>query len=163
VIDPLGGSYYIESLTDEMERKILGVMEQVEAAGGMYAAVEQGLVQKMIGASARDFQEKVESGEQTVVGVNAYQVEEGRGDRQALPTPDPAKMQAHIAAFKAYKEGRSQAAVRQALDGVASAAGDPEQNIFERVVEAAEAGCTHGEICATLRRELGFGQPLVVV
>jgi len=163
VIDPLGGSYYIESLTDEMERKILDIMAQVEAAGGMYAAVEQGLVQKMIGESARGFQESIESGEQTVVGVNAYEVEEGRGDRQALPTPDPEKMRSHIAAFKAYKEGRSQDAVQRALDSLASAAGDSKQNVFEHVVAAAEAGCTHGEICATLRRELGFGQPLVVV
>ncbi len=163
VIDPLGGSYYIESLTDEMEQKILGVMEQVEAAGGMYAAVEGGLVQKMIGASARAFQERIESGAQTVVGVNAYQVDEGSGERQALPVPDPAKMQAHIAAFKAYKQARSQAAVQKAQDGLAAAAGDARQNIFARVVEAAEAGCTHGEICATLRRELGFGQPLVMV
>ena len=163
VIDPLGGSYYIESLTDAMEQKILAVMAQVESAGGMYAAVEQGLVQKMIGASARGFQEKIESGEQTVVGVNAYRVEEGKGERQALPTPDAAKMQAHIAAFKACKAARSQAAVQTAQDDLAAAAADPRQNIFERVVEAAEAGCTHGEICATLRRELGFGQPLVMV
>ncbi len=163
VIDPLGGSYYIESLTDAMERKILGVMAQVEAAGGMYAAVEQGLVQKIIGASARAFQEKLDSGEQTVVGVNAYQVEEGKGERQALPVPDPAKMRAHIAAFQAYKAARSPAALRQAQDGLAAAANDPRQNIFARVVEAAEAGCSHGEICATLRRELGFGQPLVMV
>ncbi len=163
VIDPLGGSYYVESLTDAMEQKILGVMAQVEQAGGMYAAVEQGLVQKIIGASARCFQEKIESGEQTVVGVNAYRVDEGKSERQALPTPDPAKMQAHIAAFKAYKQARSQAAVQTAQDGLARAANDPRQNIFERVVEAAAAGCTHGEICATLRRELGFGRPLVVV
>ncbi len=163
VIDPLGGSYYLESLTDDMERKILAVMAQVDAAGGMYAAVEQGLVQKIIGASARAFQEQIESGEQTVVGVNAYQVEEGSGERQALPVPDPATMQAHIAAFKAYKDARAQTAVQKAQDGLAAAANDPKQNIFARVVEAAEAGCTHGEICATLRRELGFGQPLVVV
>src|SRR5487761_2516115 len=163
VIDPLGGSYYIETLTDEMEQKILGVMAQVDAAGGIYAAVEQGLVQKMIGASARAFQERIDSGAQTLVGVNAYRVEEGSSGRQALPVPDPAKMRAHIAAFAAYKQGRSQAAVRAAQDRLAAAAGDPQQNIFERVVEAAEAGCTHGEICATLRRELGFGQPLVMV
>jgi pivalyl-CoA mutase large subunit len=163
VIDPLGGSYYVERLTDEMEQKILGIMAQVEAAGGMYAAVEHGLVQKTIGASARAFQEKVESGEQTVVGVNAYQVEEGPNERQALPAPDPAKMRAHIAAFRAYKENRSQAAVQGARDSLAVAANDAQQNLFARVVEAAEAGCTHGEICATLRRELGFGQPLVAV
>jgi len=163
VIDPLGGSYYIEALTDEMERKILAVMGQVDAAGGMYQAVEQGLVQKMIGESARDFQWKIDSGEQTLVGVNAYQVEEGKSERQALPVPDPAKMQAHIAAFTAYKAQRSQGAVQAAQGALAAAANDPKQNIFARVVEAAEAGCTHGEICATLRRELGFGQPLVVI
>jgi len=125
--------------------------------------VEQGLVQKMIGASARAFQEKIELGEQTLVGVNAYKVEEGKGERQALPTPDPAKMQAHIAAFKLYKAQRPQAAVESAQDRLSAAANDPKQNIFARVVEAAEAGCTHGEICATLRRELGFGRPLVMV
>ncbi|TSA14700.1 MAG: methylmalonyl-CoA mutase [Betaproteobacteria bacterium] len=163
VIDPLGGSYYIESLTDAMEQKILAVMGEVETAGGMYAAVEQGLVQKMIGESARGIQEKIESGEQTVVGVNAYRVEEGKGERQALPAPDPEKMRAHIAAFTAFKAARSQTAVQRAQDGLAAAAGNPQVNLFERVVEAAEAGCTHGEICGTLRRELGFGLPLVMV
>jgi methylmalonyl-CoA mutase N-terminal domain/subunit len=72
-------------------------------------------------------------------------------------------MQAHIAAFKAHKEQRSQGGVRAAQDGLAAAANDARQNIFARVVEAAAAGVTHGEICATLRRELGFGQPLIVV
>lgn len=163
VIDPLGGSYYIEALTDEMEQKILAVMAEIDAAGGMYQAVEQGLVQKMIGESAREFQHKIDSGEQTVVGVNAYKVDEGQDARQALPAPDPEKMRAHIAAFKAYKEQRSQSAVQAAQDALARAAHDPQQNIFARVVQAAEAGCTHGEICAILRRELGFGQPLVVV
>ena len=163
VIDPLGGSYFIETLTDEMEHKILDIMAKVDSAGGMYQAVERGLVQKMIGASARAFQEKIGSGEQTVVGVNAYQVEEGKSERQALPAPDPAGMRSHIAAFKAHKEQRSRGAVQAAQDGLAAAASDPRQNIFARVVEAAEAGCTHGEICATLRRELGFGQPLTVV
>ncbi len=163
VIDPLGGSYYVETLTDEMENRILEVMGEVEAAGGMYEAVESGLVQKRIGASARNFQERIDSGEQAVVGVNAYQVKESEGERQALPVPDAEKMRAHIAAFQAYKAARSQAAVRAALDALAAAADDENQNIFQRVIEAAEAGCTHGEICGTLRRELGFGQPLVVV
>ena len=120
-------------------------------------------MQKTIGASARAFQHKIESGEQALVGVNAYQVEEGSGERQALPAPDAAKMQAHLAAFKAYKQRRSEAVVRRALDALAAAARDARQNTFAQVVEAAEAGCTHGEICATLRREFGFGQPRVVV
>jgi len=71
VIDPLGGSYYVETLTDEMEAEILRSMRIVEDAGGMYAAAGAGIVQKLIGESARRFQEQVESGTQTVVGVNA--------------------------------------------------------------------------------------------
>jgi methylmalonyl-CoA mutase N-terminal domain/subunit len=157
VIDPLGGSFYLERLTDQMEAEILRVMQIVEDAGGMYRAVETGLVQRMIGESARRFQAAVESGAQTVVGVNAYRVEEDASARQPLERPDPARMRAHLDAFKAFKAARSAAAVGKALDALGAAAQEPRENVFARVVEAAEAGCTHGEICARLRKELGFG------
>jgi methylmalonyl-CoA mutase N-terminal domain/subunit len=163
VIDPLGGSFYVERLTDQMEGEILRVMKLVEDAGGMYKAVETGLVQKMIGESARRFQARVESGEETVVGVNAYQVDEDRSARQPLEGPDPAHMKAHIEAFRAYKAARSGVAVQKALDALGTAAQDPRENVFGKVVEAAEAGCTHGEICGRLRKELGFGHVQAVI
>jgi methylmalonyl-CoA mutase N-terminal domain/subunit len=163
VIDPLGGSFYVEKLTDEMEAEIGRVMKIVEDAGGMYKAVEAGVVQRMIGESARKFQQQIDSGAQTVVGVNAYQVDEGSSARPINPRPDRAAMQAHVDAFKAYKAQRSQAAVQGALDTLARAAGDSRDNVFARVVEAAEAGCTHGEICGTLRREMGFGNVQAIV
>jgi methylmalonyl-CoA mutase N-terminal domain/subunit len=163
VIDPLGGSYYVETLTDRMEEAILAAMRLVEDAGGMYAAVAAGVVQKRIGESARAFQERVESGAQTVVGVNAYRVDEGKEARPALPKPDPRKMREHLAAFAAYKAARSRDAVDKALAALARAANDPAANVFAQVVTAAEAGCTHGEICGTLRRELGFGDVLAMV
>jgi methylmalonyl-CoA mutase N-terminal domain/subunit len=163
VIDPLGGSFYIEKLTDDMETEIERVMKIVEDAGGMYKAVECGLVQRMIGDSARQFQQRIDAGEQTVVGVNAYQVEEDSSARPINPRPDRAAMQAHIDSFKAFKAQRAQAAVQGALDALARAAGDPRDNVFGRVVEAAEAGCTHGEICHTLRREMGFGHVQAIV
>jgi methylmalonyl-CoA mutase N-terminal domain/subunit len=163
VIDPLGGSFYVERLTDQMEAEILRTMKIVEDAGGMYQAVESGLVQKMIGESARRFQQKVESGEQTVVGVNAYRAAEDKSARQPLARPDPAAMQAHLEDFKAFKAARSAQAVAHALDELARSAQDPKLNVFGAVVDAAEAGCTHGEICATLRRELGFGHVQAVV
>ena len=72
-------------------------------------------------------------------------------------------MQAHVDAFCAWKPARSQQDVQRALDALARAAGDAKDNVFGRVVEAAEAGCTHGEICATLRRELGFGHVQAIV
>ena len=163
VIDPLGGSFYLERLTDQMEAEILRVMKIIEDAGGMFRAVESGLVQKMIGESARRFQQKVESGEQTVVGVNAYQAAEDRSARQPLARPDVAAMRAHLDEFKAFKAARSAPAVAKALDDLSRAAHDPARNVFGAVVEAAEAGCTHGEICARLRRELGFGDVQAIV
>jgi methylmalonyl-CoA mutase, N-terminal domain len=138
-------------------------MRIVEDAGGMYRAVESGLVQRMIGESARRFQAKVDAGEQTIVGVNRYQVDEEAGDRRPLERPDPAVMRAHIESFKAWKAARSQAAVARALDALASAAQDGKANVFEQVVVAAEAGCTHGEICARLRKALGFGHVQAIV
>lgn len=163
VIDPLGGSYYVERLTDEMEARILECLAVVENAGGMYRAVESGLVQTMIGDSARRFQERIERGEQTVVGVNRYRVDEGAGARPALDKPDPQRMRAHLDAFAAWKAARSASAVARALDALARAAGNPRANVFAGVVEAAENACTHGEICATLRRELGFGHVQAIV
>jgi methylmalonyl-CoA mutase N-terminal domain/subunit len=157
VIDPLGGSHYVEALTDRMEAEIVRIMDVVRDAGGMYRAVESGLVQRMIGESARRFQARVDSGEQTVVGVNAYAVDEDGSARPINARPDPAAMRAHLEAFRAFKATRSTAGVQAALDTLARAAGDPRDNVFARVVEAAEAGCTHGEICARLRRELGYG------
>lgn len=163
VIDPLGGSFYVERLTDQMEAEILRVMKVVEDAGGMYKAVESGLVQRMVGESAAKFQRKVESGEQTVVGVNRYQVDEDASARPINVRPERDAMEAFIDSFRAYKQQRSQDGVRRALDALARAAHSKDENVFGRVIEAAEAGCTHGEICGRLRTELGFGHVQAVV
>ncbi len=163
VIDPLGGSYYVERLTDDMEEEILAVMKRIEDAGGMYRAVESGLVQSMIGASALAFQEQVESGEQTIVGVNAYQVDEDPDTRVALARPAPEIMQAQLDTLARYKRERALKPVQRALDALARSTADGRENVFENVVEAAIAGATHGEIVSTLRQEMGFGEPLVQV
>ena len=152
----------MEALTDRMQEEIESIMAQIEAAGGMYQAVEQGLVQRMIGESAAAFQRKVESGEQTVVGVNAYRVEENPEEYKVLDYPQPARMESFVAQLREYKARRSNDAVRKALDELARAA-QGKENTMVRIVEAIEAGVTHGEVCATLRRELGFGQPITVV
>jgi len=163
VIDPLAGGYYIESLTDRMEVEIRRVMATVLDAGGMYNAVESGLVQRMIGESARRFQQQIDAGEQVVVGVNAYKVDEGSHARPINPRPDRAAMLTHLATFKDWKAQRSASGVASALDALARAANSPTENVFERVIDAAEAGCSHGEICALLRRELGFGHVQAMV
>ena len=163
VIDPLGGSYYVETLTDQMQAEIERVMAIVEDAGGMYKAVEAGLVQTMIGESARRFQQQIDTGEQTVVGVNAYKVDEDASARPVNTRPDATSMREHIEDFKRFKEQRSNDQVQRALDALARAATDSKDNVFGRVVEAALAGCTHGEICHTVRREMGFGNVQAMV
>ncbi len=163
VTDPLGGSYYVELLTDRMEKDILALIGKIDDAGGMYKAAEAGLIQSMIGTSALAFQEQIESGEQKLVGVNCYQADETSRLNKPTERPDLERMQEHVAQFKAYKRERSQANVDNALAALARAANSEKVNVYERIVEAAEGGVTHGEIVDCLRRELGFGQPLVVV
>jgi methylmalonyl-CoA mutase N-terminal domain/subunit len=163
VIDPLGGSYYVETLTDRMEEEIEAVIKRIDAAGGMYKAAEAGVVQSMIGDSALAFQAQIDSGEQKVVGVNCYRDDEDVRSIRATERPDLARMKEHVALFKAYKEQRSQDDIQRGLDAIARAANSPSENIYFRVVEAAELGVTHGEIVSCLRRELGFGQPLIIV
>lgn len=160
VIDPLGGSYYVETLTDQMEEEILAVMARVDAAGGMYEAVGSGLVQTMIGQSALAAQHRIDSGEEKIVGVNCYQHD---GDDLAPPPmrPDPERMRAHVDSFVEYKASRNHADVKRSLGNLRRAA-QCDDNVFEQVVEAAFAGVTHGEIVTALRDELGFGDPLIV-
>lgn len=162
VIDPLGGSYYIEQLTDQMEAEILRVMKVVEDAGGMYEAVGSGLVQGMIGRSALAAQERIDLGEDRVIGVNCYRSEGAEGTQPPPYRPDPQAMAAHVEAFKQFKRDRSETDVGRAVDGLRRAAQDEEANVFEKVVDAAISGVTHGEIVGTLRDELGFGDPLIV-
>jgi methylmalonyl-CoA mutase N-terminal domain/subunit len=162
VIDPLAGSYYVESLTDQMEEKILAIIEKIQAAGGMYEAARRGLVQSMIGASAIAHQQRIDRGEQKIVGVNAYAVDEPEDTTGATERPDLTAMKRLIAEFVAYKAARSTRQVNQAIDNLRRAAANTGSNIFEQVIAAAEAGVTHGEIVGALRQELGFGHPLVV-
>lgn len=163
VIDPLGGSFYLESLTDQMQEKIEAIIKLVDDAGGMYRAVESGLVQQMIGNSARRFQQRIDDGTQVVVGVNAYQIDEDATARPSVERPDPQSMRAHLEEFVDWKAARSASMVNTALDELTRAAENPDSNIFAAVVDGARAGLTHGEICERLRRDLGFGQPLTIV
>ena len=116
VIDPLGGSYYMESLTDAMEQEIADVIAQIDAAGGMYQAVEKGLVQSRIGESALAFQEQVESGAQKVVGVNAYTVADEAIEHAPIARPDTAVVENQLKRLQAFKAARSQRQVQTALD-----------------------------------------------
>jgi methylmalonyl-CoA mutase N-terminal domain/subunit len=162
VIDPLGGSFYIETLTNQMEEEILAVMDKIESAGGMYEAVGAGLVQRMIGDSALATQTKIDDGAEKIVGVNCYRDEDDVSQEPMPYRPNPISMKAHVEGFKQFKAERSNEEVGRAIAGLRRAANDESANVFEQVVEAATAGVTHGEIVECLRDELGFGRPLLI-
>ena len=163
VIDPLGGSYYVEALTDEMEAEIQRVMNIVDDAGGMYEAARSGLVQRMIGRSALAYQRRVDTGEQMVVGVNRYQTEGEDFVPPGVERPAPERMQALIAEFVEWKKQRPAGPVTRALDSLARSVDDKSANVFDHVVHAAAAGATHQEICDRLRTTMGFGDVQAIV
>ena len=162
VIDALGGSFYLETLTNQMEEQIEAVIARVDEAGGMFEAVENGLVQGIIGDSALAFQEKVDSGEHKIVGVNTYQVEDDPSLRKTQPWPDQDVMARQIERFCRFKEERDQAEVQRALEKLVAAARSDEQNVYEQIVQATISKATQGEIISRLREEFGFGHPLVM-
>jgi methylmalonyl-CoA mutase N-terminal domain/subunit len=162
VIDPLAGSYYVETLTNQMEAEIEAVIALIDAAGGMYAAAEAGLVQRMIGDSARAFQQDVETGRRTIVGVNRYTIPEEEDHLPApLPRLAPEAVEAHIERLRAYRDRRDPEALARALNAIDAAAADPSRNLFAAMIEAADAGATHGEMCARARQVLGDGVPVI--
>ena len=109
----------------------------------MYEAVSAGLVQRTIGESALAFQQRVERGEQVIVGVNKYRREDDPGERAPLERPDPALMERQLEKLSRFKSRRDQGAVASALDELAAAANDGSRNVFEAVVNAAAADATH--------------------
>lgn len=95
--------------------------------------------------------------------MNAYRAEENPSARAALSRPRPGVLQAQLQRLARYKRARSMDAVDASLDALARGAASEQDNVYEKVVDAAIAGATHGEIVATLREEMGFGEPLVAV
>ena len=143
------------------EAEILEVMATIDAAGGMYEAVGSGLVQTMIGRSALAAQNRIDSGEEKIVGVNYYQ-DDDTGFAPPPMRPDAERMRRFVDDFAAFKAARSQSEVDRQIDELRRAAQSDDENVYARVVDAAAAGVTHGEIVAVLRAELGFGDPLIV-
>jgi methylmalonyl-CoA mutase, N-terminal domain len=163
VIDPLGGSYYVERLTDQMEEEILDLIRHIDDLGGMYRAVEQGEVQRMLGESAMTFQRRVDAGEEIIVGVNAYVTEQEMDiPVKPLPRPPRSDIELYLERLDAYRADRDQGRTDAALDALAKSTANPRANLYEAVVDATRADATQGEIIAVLRDTLGDGKPLIV-
>ena len=155
-IDPLGGSYYVESLTDDLEEEAFEILEEVDRRGGMLDAVESGWVKRQIQDVAFERQREIESGDRVVVGVNEFQVDEDpHVDVEEVDEDDEARQ---IERLAAVKDERDDEAVEAALSAVGeAAAGD--DNVMPPIVDAVKAYATVGEISDVLRDEFGEYQP----
>ena len=155
-IDPLGGSYYVESLTDDLEADAFEILEEVDRRGGMLDAVESGWVKRQIQDVAFERQREIESGDRVVVGVNEFQVDEDpHVDVEEVDADDEARQVERLAAVK---DERDDEAVEAALGAVRdAAAGD--DNVLPPIVDAVKAYATVGEVSDVLREEFGEYQP----
>jgi methylmalonyl-CoA mutase N-terminal domain/subunit len=150
--DPLGGSFFLESLTAELERRAEELIAEVDEAGGAVAAIEQGLVQRRIEESAFRWQQEVESGERVLVGVNRFVEEET--EPVELHRLDPAIERRQRERTAALREGRDATAASAALAEVRRVA-QTDENLLPAMREALRARCTVGEVCDVLRELWG--------
>jgi len=150
--DPLGGSFYIEALTDELEERALQLIAQVDEIGGAVEAVERGFVQHEIENAAFQWQQEVENGERPIVGVNRYVAESEQ--RVELQSIDPAAERRQLERTARLRAERDAEAASTALGRVREAARGTE-NLLHPMREALRSRCTVGEICGVLREEWG--------
>jgi methylmalonyl-CoA mutase, N-terminal domain len=152
-IDPLGGSYLVEGLTDRMEEQAYEYFEKIDALGGMVEAVKRGFPQREIADAAFRYQQEVEAGERRVVGVNAYT----EGDDLATPILwiDPELEVEQVRRVRAIRDRRDGDAVSRVLDSITEAARDPAENLMPLLLEAARADATEGEMVKALQAVFG--------
>jgi len=155
-VDPLAGSYLLEYLTDEIERRALGTIQKIDEMGGALAAIENGFVQVEIQNAAYAYQQALEHGKEVVVGVNAFQVDE-KVDLERLKV-DPAIEQAQCERLKTLRAGRDAAKVSEWMSCLEAAARGSE-NLMPIFIECVENKITLGEICNLLRKLWGEYEP----
>ena len=151
-VDPLGGSHCIEGLTAELEDEALAYLAKIDDMGGMVAAIEQGFVQREIQNCAYAFQQRVERGEQTIVGVNKYRSDEP--ESVPILQIDSSQESERVEELKAFRAARERAEVDASLDRLRIAA-QGESNLLPAIRAAVEASATLGEISDALRDVLG--------
>ncbi len=154
VVDPLAGSYFVESLTDQIEAAAMEYIDKIDEMGGIVRAVEEGYPQREIARSAYDFQRQVDSKERVVVGVNRYQSDD---DGPAIPTLtiDHGPEEGQIERIKAVRASRDAAAASAALAKVHKACQDESINLMPVIIEAMKVHVTLGEVCDVFREEFG--------
>ncbi|MGH9414244.1 MAG: acyl-CoA mutase large subunit family protein [Terriglobales bacterium] len=151
-VDPLGGSYFVEKCTLDMESGARDYFRRIDEMGGMVAAVEQGFPQREIADASYRYQQALESDEKFMVGVNRFVTEE-----QPVPTLyiDESARDSQMAKLQALRQRRSSDAVTHTLGALRNVASTPDGNTMPALLDCVRASCTLGEICATLREVFG--------
>lgn len=158
VADPLGGSYFVEALTDELEEEILSLIDEIEQQGGAVRAIEDGLMQRAIAASAYTIELREQTGAKPIVGVNLFPAEEEEREL-VVHAPDDSVAKRQCRQLEELRANRDQKAVTTALDALASAA-QSEENLMPLLMDCARADATLGEMVSTLKSVFGeFVEP----
>ena len=152
-IDPLGGSYFIEALTDRMEQQAYEYFAKIDELGGMVEAVKRGFPQREIADAAFEYQREIEAGIRKIVGVNSYT--EGEDEPTPILRIDPAFEVDQVRRVREVRERRGSQRVNEALAAVEQAAHDPEENLMPYLLEATRARATEGEMVQALQKVFG--------
>ena len=152
-IDPLAGSYYVESLTDKMERGAYEYFEQIEKLGGVVKAIEAGFLQKEIADSSKRYQREIETGERVMVGLNDFVLEDEAVEIPLLKI-DPRIEQEQREKLRTLRGTRDNDEVRRSLEALAEASRGTD-NVMPKIVECARSLATQGEICDVFREVYG--------
>jgi methylmalonyl-CoA mutase N-terminal domain/subunit len=164
-VDPLGGSWFVEALTSEVERQVWRYLDEIDRRGGMVKAIEEGYPQREIADSAYRFQRELDEGERRVVGVNAYLDEREETTVPVLEVPE-GSFEAQMARLAQTRRERDPAEVEAALNGLRDAASRPATsgtNLMPHFIRCAAAYATLGEQCGVLRRVFGeYREPVAV-
>ncbi len=161
VADPLGGSYYVEALTDEMEARVVEIMDDLERRGGMVKAVEDGYLQGLISEEAFRVHQAVASGERPIVGVNRFETDESPPEVEGYELDERSRAR-QLERLAEVKRSRSAVEVRDTLAALGAAAGGETENLMPLLVDCAKAYCTVGEMVDVLKAQWGeFQQPAV--
>jgi len=160
-VDPLGGSYFVEALTNEMERDAYSYFKRIDDIGGVIPALEGGFQQREIAEAAYTFQREVDTGERIIVGVNEFQIDE------PIEIPilrmDPAGERVHLDRLHRVRAERDSQAASEALTRLSAVCADGKTNTMPALIEAVRAYCTLGEICGVMREAFGEYQERLVV
>jgi len=162
IVDVLGGSWAVESLTDTIENESRAYIDEIDRRGGMRKAIEEGYPQREIQNAAYEWQKSVDSGERVIVGLNKFRIDETEEENVETLKVDPAIGQQQSDRLKILRSERDNVRVEKALEAVQKAASERGE-MFEIILEAVRAEATLGEICDRLRAEFGTYRESIVV